>query len=161
MSKASISQYRGTQISSASPEKTVLMLYDGAIGFLNSAINELEVNNNIPEKALLIEKTVKIIEYLDSCLDKEKGGEISTNLKNLYQYMNITLTRANLKNNTAQMKEVLELIQTIRSGWKDIVDKSTADNKNQQTTAYKGTPVASGNTHDAASMPSISVGIKA
>ncbi len=137
MSKSSMSQYREAQISSASPEKTVLMLYDGAIRFLKSAINELEVNNNIPEKALLVEKTVKIIEYLHSCLDKDNGGEISTNLENLYNYMIIQLTRGNLNNDKNKLEEILGLLNTVREGWNGISD----NNKTQQNmpSAYNAT----------------------
>lgn len=159
MPNSTISQYRGNQISSATPEKTVLMLYDGAIRFLREAIREIEENNNIPEKAVLLEKTVKIIDYLQSCLDKEKGGEISTNLDNLYQHMSIKLTKANLKNDTKLMEDVLNLLLTVREGWNGICDKN---NKEAQSTA---TPVTAGNNSSADTggepAPNIKVGIKA
>ena len=128
MLNSSISQYRDNQISSASPEKTVLMLYDGAIGFLRSAIREVDVNRNIPEKARLLEKTVKIIDYLQSCLDRDKGKEISTNLDDLYKYMSIRLTKANLKNDTTIMNEVLNLLLTIRDGWNDMCTNHNKEN---------------------------------
>ena len=133
MINSSISRYRESQITSTSPEKTILMLYDGAIRFLGSAMKELEENNNIPEKARLIEKTVKIIDHLQSCLDQEKGGVIAGNLNKLYDYMSIKLTEANLRNDIPGMREVLNLLLTIRGGWKDICGKSTGNydsNKN-------------------------------
>lgn len=123
MPNASFSQYRQSQMSSNAPEKTVLMLYDGAVRFLRAAIREIDENNNISEKANLVEKTVKIIEYLQSCLDNEKGGEISVNLNRLYDYMSVRLTRANLNNDTEKMNEVLNLLLTIRDGWNNICDK--------------------------------------
>jgi len=110
-------------MSSNAPEKTVLMLYDGAIRFLRSAIREIKENNDIVAKANMMEKTVKIIEYLQSCLDHEQGGAITENLNKLYDYMSITLTKANLKNDTAMMNEVLNLLLTIRDGWNNICDK--------------------------------------
>ena len=126
MPYSSISHYKESQVASATPEETVLMLYEGAINFLRSAIRELNENNNIPEKALLIEKTVKIIEYLQSCLDKEKGGEISTTLERLYEYIAVRLTEANLKNDVTKIEEVIGLLSTIRDGWKDICNKSSS-----------------------------------
>ena len=159
MPNSSISQYRGNQISSATPEKTVLMLYDGAIRFLRTAIKDIEENNNIPEKAMLLEKTMKIIDYLQSCLDKEKGGEISENLDNLYQYMSVRLTKANFKNDTKLMEEVLGLLLTVREGWNEICDKN---NKEGQSAA---SPVTAGNNGGADTggepVPNIKVGIKA
>ena len=83
MSNTSLSRYRESQITATPPEKTVLMLYDGAIRFLESAMKELEENNNMPEKSRLVEKTVKIIDHLQSCLDQEKGGVIAGDRKSV------------------------------------------------------------------------------
>lgn len=122
MLNTNMSRYRENQITSSTSEETVLMLYDGAIRILRSAINEL-TGNNIPEKALLIEKVVKIIDYLQSCLDAEKGGTIAENLNKLYDYMQIALTRANFSNDTSKMEEVLSLLSTVREGWNDVCNK--------------------------------------
>jgi flagellar protein FliS len=132
---STISKYRENQITSATPEKSVLMLYDGAIGFLRSAIKEFEENNNIAEKSILVEKTVKIIDYLQSCIDEERGGEIGKNLNMLYNYMVLELTKANLKNDIQKMGEILDLLRTIRDGWNGICDKSNG--KKDQPAAYK------------------------
>jgi len=131
MYNASISRYKESQISSSTSEETVLMLYDGAIRFLRSAINELTEKNNIPEKAILIEKIVKILDYLQSCLDADKGGTIAENLNKLYDYMQITLTKANFNNDVSQMEEVLGLLLTVREGWSDVCNKkrNSAENK--------------------------------
>jgi flagellar protein FliS len=159
MPNSTISQYRGNQIAAATPEKTVLMLYDGAIRFLRSAIKEIEENNNIPEKAMLLEKTVKIVDYLHSCLDKEKGGEISKNLDTLYQHMSIKLTKANLKNDTKLMEDVLGLLLTVREGWNEICDKKSKEGQSAAS------PVTAGNNGGADAgaepVPNIKVGIKA
>jgi len=119
------------------------MLYDGAIRFLNSAIKELNDNNDISAKANLIEKTVKILEYLQSCLDNEKGGEIADNLSRLYDYMAITLTRANLKNDIRKMEEVLKLLNTVREGWNGMCESNNGNGGASQPSAYgKSTPDA-------------------
>lgn len=143
MYNASISRYKESQITSSSPEETVLLLYDGAIRFLRLAIQEITANNNIPEKAILIEKIVKILDYLQSCLDTDKGGNIAENLHKLYDYMLITLTQANLRNDTEKMNEVLNLLLTVREGWNEVC------NKNRGTTTggnqYAGNVSAQGN----------------
>lgn len=138
MLNSSLSRYRESQITSTSPEKTVLMLFEGAIGFINSAITAVEEHGNIPEKAILVEKTVKILDYLQSCLDEEKGGVIARNLNKLYDYMLIRLTEANLRNDTSKMREILGLLSTIRDGWNDICDKNGAKGDKIQH-ASKGT----------------------
>jgi flagellar protein FliS len=161
MYNASISRYKESQITSSTPEETVLLLYDGAIRFLRSAIQEITANNNIPEKAILIEKIVKILDYLQSCLDTDKGGNIAENLHKLYDYMLITLTQANLKNDTEKMKEVLNLLLTVREGWYEVCTK----NKGTTTAAgnhYAGNSSSQGNSNEQASAPpERKVGVKA
>ncbi len=156
MPNSSISQYRQNQISSTAPEKTVLMLYDGAIRFLKDAIREIDENNNIVEKANLIEKTVKIIEYLQSCLDSDKGGEIAVNLNKLYDYMSIQLTKANLKNDTEKMEEVLNLLKTVREGWNGICN----NNVNNKTAHYEATAANMGGDTEVKSQRERKLGIK-
>ena len=148
MQNTSLSQYRQSQIAATAPEKTVLMLYDGAIRFLKNAIREIDENNDIVAKANLIEKTLKILEYLQSCLDSDKGGEIAINLNKLYDYMSVRLTEANLKNDTAKMEEVLNLIRTIREGWNGICNKNGINN---QTVNYEATAANVGGETEAVS----------
>jgi len=160
MPNSSFSQYRQNQMSSNAPEKTVLMLYDGAIRFLRSAIREIKENNDIVAKANLMEKTVKIIEYLQSCLDNEKGGEIAENLTRLYDYMSIRLTKANLKNDTAIMEEVLNLLLTIRDGWNNICNGNNGNAEVKRSDAYANTGAKNGIEKAAESLSERKVGIK-
>ena len=119
-----MNQYREMHVASERPEDVVLKLYDGAIGFLRTAHEELVEKSNVPEKARLIEKTTKILDYLQSCLDMERGGEIAENLNRLYDYMLVRLTQANAENSGSKIDEVIRLLGTIREGWKEIC-KST------------------------------------
>lgn len=132
MLNSNMSRYRENKITSSTSEETVLMLYDGAIRFLRSAINELTENNNISEKAILIEKIVKILDYLQSCLDADKGGNIAENLNKLYDYMQIKLTEANFDNDVSKMEEVLNLLLTVREGWNDICNNKRNTARNQK-----------------------------
>jgi flagellar protein FliS len=160
MLNANMSRYRESQITSSTSEETVLMLYDGAIRFLRSAISELTEKSNISEKALLIEKVVKIIDYLQSCLDTEKGGTIAENLNKLYDYMQIALTRANFSNDTSKMEEVLSLLSTVREGWNDVCSKKrNSDGGQMEVSADTG----AGGHQSSGSLPRLEgkVGLKA
>jgi flagellar secretion chaperone FliS len=122
-------QYREVHLASSSSEETVLMLYDGAIRFLKEAVKEI-AEENIAAKIQLLDKVEKIVEYLQSCLDREQGGEIAENLERLYDYMLVRLTEANLYNDAAKLEEIGTLIGTLREGWASICD---APRKNQET----------------------------
>ena len=112
-------QYKEVHLASSSPEQTVLMLYDGAIRFLKEAAKEIS-EKNITAKVRLVEKVEKIIEYLQSCLDKENGGEIAENLYRLYDYMLVRLTEANFYNDVTKLEEIEKLLGTVREGWASV-----------------------------------------
>src|ERR1700712_39018 len=92
--------YRTVSVETASPAKIVLMLFDGAIGFLNRALNGFEqeplgtrneiINNNVV-------KTQRILNELRASLDADKGGELALTLHRLYDYMEEQLRQANFK----------------------------------------------------------------
>ncbi|MCL5062006.1 MAG: flagellar export chaperone FliS [Nitrospirae bacterium] len=153
MSPATVAQqYKDNQIASSTPLETVLMLYDGAVKFLREAIGALE-KGDIPEKARLIIKAMNIIEYLQTCLDKEKGGEIAINLDRIYDYMMLQLTHANLKNDTKKIEEVLNLLLPLRDAWSQII----ANEKNGQYSEGSQQPVINGQKTPAANNQSLTV----
>lgn len=121
MKNDAATQYRENTIVSATPEETVLMLYNGAIEFLRGALKE--VGRSTDKKIVLIDKSLKIIEYLQSCLDREKGGEIARNLNDLYDYMMVQITRANFGNDATKINEVIRLLLPLRDAWAEICKK--------------------------------------
>ena len=124
-------QYKEVYLAASSPEETVLMLYDGAIRFLKEAAAEIS-KNNITAKIHFVEKVEKIIEYLQSCLDRENGGEIAENLHRLYEYMLVRLTEANFYNDVARLEEIAKLIGTIREGWTSVCTAAKNVQKNAE-----------------------------
>lgn len=106
-------QYLTKKLMSSSPEEIVLRLYEGAIGFLSSAVTSLD-NGDRMNKAKMLDKAVNIINYLRSCLDMERGGEMSANLNRLYDYMMVTLTKSNVRDDAEGIRDVIETLQIIR-----------------------------------------------
>ena len=126
-------QYMEKELLSSSPEKIVLKLYNGAIGFIKSAIKNIE-KDDIPAKAKLLDKAVNIIVYLRSCLDLEKGGSISDNLNKLYEFVLVELAEANLRNDSAKLEKALEILGNIRDGWEGICNnKNESNDQNLET----------------------------
>lgn len=108
--------YKQTQISTSSPGKLVLMLYEGAVKFLKIAQRAIidkkfdVANNNIV-------KTQKILNELSIVLDLEAGGEIAKNLWRLYDYMLYRLIDINLKKDEKGIDEVVDMIEELRGAW--------------------------------------------
>jgi len=113
-------------VNSASPLQLVLLLYDGAIGSLATAKGQMQ-DMKFAEKGRLISKAIGIIEGLRSVLDFEKGGEISKNLNDLYEYMKHRLTIANLKNDPEGPAEVIRLLNDLRTAWAKLDERERAN----------------------------------
>ncbi|MFP1880927.1 flagellar export chaperone FliS [Lonsdalea quercina] len=114
-------------VMSASPHKLIAMLFDGAISALVRADIFMEQEDTV-EKGNAITKAIRIIDSgLLASLDMEKGGEISANLAQLYDYMIRQLLHANLHNDRALLENITELLRGIADSWKEIgPEKNTA-----------------------------------
>ena len=109
-----------TGVTSASPHKLIVMLFDGALVSLAGAMNHMKAGN-IAEKGAAISKTIMIIDSgLRAALDKKAGGEIAEGLDALYEYMGSRLLQANLKNDLTILEEVQRLLGELRSAWNAI-----------------------------------------
>jgi len=115
-----LKQYQTSQVQTASPEKILIMLYDGAIQFLNKAKKELE-NKNIQEVHNNIIGAQKIIAEFMNTLDMEIGGETAVNLYNLYDYLHFRLVQANIKKDVQMIDEVLVHLKDLKSTWEEAI----------------------------------------
>lgn len=106
----------------ADPHQLIMMLYDGAINRLAKAGFALE-HGSVAEVNKLVADVVSIVEGLRECLDSDQGGDLATNLGDLYQYMVGRLLRANLDGVEGCGKvlaEVSDLLQDLRESWASI-----------------------------------------
>ncbi len=113
------SAYMQTHVTTTTPGHIVVMLYDGAITFLEQAKEEIAARN-YARKGILISQALDIIAELDGSLNNEKGGELAQNLHRLYMYCNTRLLRANLKMDTAIIDEVIGILSSFRSAFAEI-----------------------------------------
>jgi flagellar protein FliS len=114
-------QYQSTQVNSASPEKILIMLYEGAIKFSRMALDRLE-KNDIAGKGKYIGKTLAIVSELMSTLNHEVGGEISLNLERLYIYLVDELSRANMNNSVNSLENVIRILDVLSGTWIEAVE---------------------------------------
>lgn len=109
-----------TGVAAASPHKLVIMLFEGAMVSIASAIQHMQAKN-IPAKGQAISKAITIIDSgLRASLDKKVGGEIALNLDALYEYMCDRLIVANLKNQPEVLEEVHQLLKGLKEAWETI-----------------------------------------
>jgi flagellar protein FliS len=138
-----------TGVNAASPHKLIVMLYDGALVSIATAINHMKAGN-ISAKGAAISKAIMIIDSgLRASLDKKVGGDIAQGLDALYEYMGSRLLQANLKNEVETLEEVQRLLQDLRGAWNAIADTPAA--KGAAAAADSGTTTGGPRTNTFAS----------
>lgn len=109
-----------TGVASANPHRLILMLFDGALVALAAAQKHLE-EKNVAAKGQAISKALQIIdEGLKASLDEKSGGEIAIHLRELYEYMCRRLLLASMRNETAPVVEVRNLLSQLKEAWEAI-----------------------------------------
>ena len=115
--------YFQTKVNTTTQEELVILLFEAAIRFLQQAKEKIE-EKKYAEKGILISRALDIISELDASLNTERGGEIATNLHNLYYYCQTRLLIANLKLDCGIIDEVIEILKKIGSAFAEIIQKN-------------------------------------
>lgn len=107
-------QYKQQQVNTASQDKLLLMLFDGAIRFCNQAICEIECKENESAHQLVIKAQNILLELMSSL---NMDYEISHNLYSLYEYFHHRLVEANIRKDGEIIKEVVKFLTDLRHTW--------------------------------------------
>ena len=116
-----IKQYQTSNITTATPEKLMIMLFDGALQFLQKAKKAIE-EKNLQERATNIESARKIVRELMRTIDLENGNDVSKSLFVLYNRMAMKLIKANVSKNITLIDEVIEDLSNIRWGFQKAIE---------------------------------------
>jgi flagellar protein FliS len=117
--------YLESRIRSADPIELIAILYEYAILSVREARESL-AKKDVAERSRKISKTIGIVSELDSSLNHTAGGQLSTNLARLYQYIRERLTTANIKKEDAPLAEVESLLNTLAEAWNSVRSSDVA-----------------------------------
>lgn len=120
--KAGYQKYKNTSVQSASKEKILLMLYEGAIRFIKQAMVAID-KKDIAERGMNIGRAFDIVMELNNTLNFEVGGDLALRLEQLYMFVTDQLTQANIKNDKVPLQHALKTMETLYSGWVEAVEK--------------------------------------
>ena len=116
-------QYNQVQIKTANKGKLIVMLYQGAIRFMNRALLLLEKKDMEGKGNALIRAQDIILELLYS-LDQDmlnQDDELALNLRRLYLYSYRRLVHANVHMDTEAVEEVIKLMQNLLQAWEQVI----------------------------------------
>ncbi|HTU67021.1 MAG TPA: flagellar export chaperone FliS [Steroidobacteraceae bacterium] len=124
-----LAAYRSTSahagVAAADPHRLIVMLMDGALERIATA-RGLMTHGGGAEKAQMLHRAVAIIDELRNSLNFKAGGDLSTNLDKLYEYMCTRLMQANGQNKPEWLDEVSRLLGEVRAAWLQIQQQSSA-----------------------------------
>lgn len=121
--KQYINKYINNGIMTRPPELLILDLYDGALRFLNGALEGFDIesyekiNNNLNRAAAIIDELMLSLNF-------EKGGEIAKNLNSLYIFIRECITKANIKKDRKKVEDAIRITMILRDAWSEGVVKN-------------------------------------
>lgn len=101
------------------PYRLVQLMLESAIERLAAARGHME-RKEIAAKGEQLSRALAIVDSLNGSLDMEKGGEVSANLRSLYNYATRRLAEGNMHNDATAIDEVVGLLREIKAGWDGI-----------------------------------------
>lgn len=115
-----------TGVDGASPHRLVQMLFEGLLDSLARARGAI-AHGNVAVKGEEIGRAVRIVEEgLKAGLNVQDGGQLARDLNDLYAYVTLRLTYANLHSDEAAIAECVKLIEPIAAAWDEIAQKDAA-----------------------------------
>lgn len=123
-----LKQYKQNQLETATPEEILILLYDGAIQYLNKAKIAIEHGDNVEFQANIVSCERIILEFMNS-LDMELGGKLADTLYQLYDYLYRTLVSTTISKNIGKINEVLRHLTGLRETWQKAIVIANAEKK--------------------------------
>lgn len=124
--------YVETEILQADPMRLVQLLYQAALDAVGKARTHVR-QGNIAQRSRQITRGMEILVELGQSLDRERGGEVASNLAMLYDYMQTRLQEANLVQMEPPLVEVEGLLSTLQEAWNHCATQPRAEEAHSQT----------------------------
>ena len=113
--------YRRNQTETASREEVLLMLYDGAIRFVDDALDGVRADDAAHAGAR-ISRVLAIVAELQGALDFRHSPSLCQALDSLYTFMTQRLLEANKSREPQALHEVRGLLVSLRDTWREAAD---------------------------------------
>ena len=106
---------RETSVSSAKPVELVAMVYQRLLDHLQTGKAQMAAGEDSSES---FTKAIDLITTgLESCLDKEKGGEIAQNLAFMYDWAGKEIIRARIHRDPEMIQGVINAFVPLAEAW--------------------------------------------
>ena len=125
-----------SKVLSATPLELVNLLYQAAIEAVQTARQHL-TRGEIVERGRSVGRAIEFLTELSASLDHDKGGELSTRLAALYDYLQRTLLDANFRQADEGLAQVETLLKTLNEAWSAIGVQPSRASMEPHPAAYR------------------------
>jgi flagellar secretion chaperone FliS len=108
--------YHHNAVATAAPEQLVVMLFDGALRFSRRAVASFEAGQR-PQATQNIARMSSIVNELNATLDMEAGGDIATNLRSIYSFINRHLIAAVRESDPHRVRQAANMLAELREAF--------------------------------------------
>lgn len=122
--------YRQISAHTASPGQLVLMLYDGAIRFLEKSLSGFDMEDPVDFNQTINNNLLRaqsIINELSGTLNLDQGGELAHTLRCLYSYMDDRLMESNLSKTPEGIRDTVRRLTVLRDAWQEMLQRRTVE----------------------------------
>lgn len=106
--------YKNQQVMTSSPQQLTLLLYNGALRFLNESILAMEQDDLQKSHNANIRVQDIVREFV---ITLDMNYEISTTWAQLYEYTEHCLIQGNINKDVTQLLQAKDVLQELRDAW--------------------------------------------
>jgi flagellar protein FliS len=119
-------KYQDIRLSTVNKGNLVLVLYDGAIKFLEEAKSRMQTKD-FAGKGLYLDRAFGAINELRSSLRYDYDKKLAESLNQLYYFMTKQLSLASIKNDVHCIETVIRLLKGLKEAWEEATRKENSN----------------------------------
>jgi flagellar protein FliS len=118
--------YRQIATHTAPPGQLVLMLYDGALRFLELGVAGFSIDDPAESNMAVhnnLQRALDIVRELNLSLNMEQGGDVAVELRRLYDYFDRRIRESNMQKRPEGVHEVIRHLNVLRNAWATMLSR--------------------------------------
>lgn len=132
-------EYLRNAVLTASPEQLQLMLYDGAIRFVNQAREAMQAKD-IEQTHNYLTRAQRILVEMQGGLRPEIAPDVCKQMASLYNFVYRRLVEANVNKDTVALDEAIQILKHLRETWILLMAKLKEEKAGPSPTRPSGLP---------------------